>query len=420
MTLHLYIFYPVFNAIFYEIIKFYFPKQFLLVYGYSVTTLIIICLISLFFIKTIKNNFLILNKQSLINKFTLIYLLIILIFFIFYLISDFYYNSTINNYYIGNKLYFYFLFLIIPSIYLVINCAINRIKFYELTNKIYLKLLLLLIFVIIIINYKYEGRLSLEKLNPNSVALYLGILYIYLMNFDWEIFESKIYLVLSLAVKSLILYLISLTSSIGISIALLIAISIEAFSSNSFKNKEYLLYIVLLLISVFFIKISFPGSINNTASINSFETEFYDDKIDLSLFERTINSLNRSDSTLYDRLEVYKKAIEEFKKLNLFGGGFDVGGIMSPHNIFLEAFFIGGVFLFLILFFFYILLIYYYFKLKKKCYPDFYKPGAIFLFLFFNSLFGGIFFTSVPLIIFTVYLAFMCNNYFNQKNDSRN
>jgi len=363
------LFYPVINAITFELL----PATKIILFEIEFTIfsfvfiMVIIFLASCVSLREIVTSFLKKKVNKLISLIIFCYLL-----FFFLQVFNFRSNDSILNIFgLGYKYYVYFFFSLSS---LILSIKFGNLFFISLNNSkkffFFLIFILTLVYLFLRDNRGLDiERFHLERLDPNSIVVFSGIISLYLISRFFYLINTKSYYQIILNSFFLILsyYVIYQTNSVGIVINLLF-ISI-------------ILIILILrssILKIFFLLIYFF-----TLYLNS---ENFLSRLNILVFDES--------SSLHERVSFYSYALSSDNLLNSFliGSNIDFLNIFSFHNLVLELYYSGGFFLLVLFTFIFLKTLISYFKIIKSNNLIMDKfLLSILLFNILNSFIGGIF-----------------------------
>jgi hypothetical protein len=367
------LFYPAVNAIIFELL----PASKIIIAGIETTIFsifflaVIICLaLSL----TLREIFLVFLKKKINTLISLIIFIYLL--FVSLQMLNFKFNVSDKNFFELGYKYFVYISYCLSS--LILSIKFGNLFLTRLVNSNFFFFFLTVILTLIYIKAGDDRneifqRFYLDRLDPNSMIVFCGMISLYLVSRIDYLMNTKSYYQIILNFFFLILsyYLIFKTNSVGILFSL---IFITVFLIILLLQRN-ILKIFFLLIFFFMFYQNYEG-----------------------FLDRLNNLLFDSSSTLHERILFYSHALSFDNLLNGFLVGTNISflNINSFHNLVLELYYSGGFFL-LVLFTFTLLKILISFlkiiKLNNLIMDKFLL--SILLFNFMNLFIGGIFSITV-------------------------
>ena len=295
--------------------------------------------------------------------------------------------------------YLYIFVFVIPSVLLLLATLDFTEYIFSKRYVIMLNLILIAFFVEIFLFSLHEERLRLSRLDPNSLAKYL---YIYILYFACIVVSSNGRINILYYLTMIFACLVALKT---LSVGVLLVFVFVCLISYSF-NIKYKLSIGNEVVRVIFKVILISILVEQVVS--SLFVDIYSFTI-IDKF-KFLTILDSGYNTILSRIEVYETVGDNAinGNINLTGGGVSLGSITTPHNIFLEFYLVGG--LFMLIGFVYLIgkssLSYLKDYTRKH---DLVSYFLLFMFMFHLglSLIGGEFYSHYLLI------ALICNKFFN-------
>lgn len=304
MAFILILYYSAINAVVVEIaMKVGFDFQIL---GFKITTYVCILLINIAAIRIYIRGVHFSNLQKLFALYITVFILLSIRHDPNWILKDF----------------LYIVFITLPSIVISmvnINFLISYQKYFIRINIIALGIICALL--IILSPNNIELRASLQHLNANTYSTFGA--YLLLSAIAYPNHRIGGYLT-SLSCIILALGVLSYANSVGITLILLGTLFFALFSGLKRESKGLACLSILLLIATTYF------SKSNVQKI--------------SIIDRAETLVKNTSSTLYDRLSVYDYVVQNYWDHFFIGSNYNLQGIITAHNIFIEIFLISGFF----------------------------------------------------------------------------